>query len=183
MITISYFWMNAHVVALTSPSNVVLPRGVTWTLEPDYSRGEDGPHGVERHDHRHHAEQVKIVTDPEERSSRLPPTGLASSWIAANEKSLKQQKNIDFQYFANRFKPDIVSKQLIEYLGGVDARTVLLPLLHDLGAHHVQLLLHVLQAVVQAAKSPAVFTDGEVLGKISEWDPQIEKSSRKSLLR
>merc|ERR1719336_3699191 len=50
-----------------------------------------------------------------------------------------------------RFKPDIVSKQLVEYLCGVDAGAVLLPLLHDLGAHHVQLLLHVLQTVVQAA--------------------------------
>ena len=77
-------------------------------------------------------------------------------------------KNIDFQFFANRFKPDIISKQLVEYLGGVDARTVLLPLLHDLGAHHVQLLLHVLQAVVQAAQSPAVFTHGEILIKNSE---------------
>ena len=71
-------------------------------------------------------------------------------------------------FFTNRFKPDIVCKQLVEYLGGVDARTVLLPLLHDLGAHHVQLLLHVLQTVVQAAQSPTVFTDGEILIQISE---------------
>merc|ERR1719336_3541202 len=61
-----------------------------------------------------------------------------------------------------RFKPDIVCKQLVEYLCGVDARTVLLPLLHDLGAHHVQLLLHVLQTVVQATQSSTVFTNGEV---------------------
>ena len=92
MITISYFWMNAHVVALASPPNVVLLGGATWTLEPDHSHGEDGHHGVERHGHRHHAEQVKVVTDPEERSSRLPPTGLASSWIAANEKVKNKRK-------------------------------------------------------------------------------------------
>ena len=89
--------------------NVVLLRGVTWTLEPDHSHGEEGPHGVERHDHghgedghhgverhghRHHAEQIKVVTDPEERSSRLPPTSLASSWIAANEKVKNKRKRL-----------------------------------------------------------------------------------------
>ena len=86
-------------------------------------------------------------------------------------------------FFTNRFKPDIVCKQLVEYLGGVYARTILFPLLDDLGAHHVQLLLHVLQAVVQATQSSTVFTDGEVLGKMSERAPQMEKSSRESLLR
>ena len=98
MITISYFWMNAHVVALASPPNVVLLGGVTWTLEPDHSHGEEGPHGVERHGHRYHAEQVKVVTDPEERSSRLPPKGLASSWIAANEKVKNKRKILTLFY-------------------------------------------------------------------------------------
>ena len=78
--------------------NVVLLRGVTWTFELDHSHGEDGPHGVERHGHRHHAEQIKVVTDPEERSSRLPPTGLASSWIAANEKVKNKRTILTFFY-------------------------------------------------------------------------------------
>ena len=65
----------------------------------------------------------------------------------------------------DRFKPDVVGEELVEYLGGVDARAVLLPLLHDLRAHHVQLLLHVVQSVVETAERPAVFTYREVLAK------------------
>ena len=67
--------------------------------------------------------------------------------------------------FTNRFKPDVISKELVEYLCGVDARAVLLPLLHDLRAHHVQLLLHVMQPVVEPAQRSAVFAHGEVLEK------------------
>ena len=135
MITISYFWMNAHVVALiTSPPMssffeewlepsssitamvkmvlmalrdmvtamvemvIMVPHGVERHGHSHGVDGHHGAHGVETHGNRHHAEQIKVVTDPEERSSRLPPTGLASSWIAANEKVKNKRTILTFFY-------------------------------------------------------------------------------------
>ena len=77
-------------------------------------------------------------------------------------KSIEIEKNRIFS-ISHRFKPHVVGEQLVEYLGGVDAGAVLLPLLNDLGAHHVQLLLHVVQPMVEPAQGPAVFAHRKVL--------------------
>ena len=58
---------------------IMVPHGVERHGHSHGVDGHHGAHGVETHGNRHHAEQIKVVTDPEERSSRLPPTGLASS--------------------------------------------------------------------------------------------------------
>lgn len=63
----------------------------------------------------------------------------------------------------NRFKPRVVREELVEYVGGVDAGGRGLPPLHDLGAHHVQLLLLVVEVVVQAAQLRARVAHGEIL--------------------
>ena len=52
---------------------------------------------------------------------------------------------------------------MVEYLGGVNPRSGCLPLLHNLRAHHVELLLLVVQVVIQMTQLRAVVTHRKVL--------------------
>ena len=69
----------------------------------------------------------------------------------------------------DRFKPRVVREELVEYVGGVDAGGRGLPPLHDLWAHHVQLLLLVMEVVVQATQLRARVAHGEILQHCDRW--------------
>ena len=82
--------------------------------------------------------------------------------------SLNKLENVLFMNYLNedifyRFEPRVIRQELIEYLGGVDPRLGCLPLLHDLRAHHVELLLLMVQAVVQVTQLRAVLAHRKVL--------------------
>ena len=71
---------------------------------------------------------------------------------------------------------------MVEYLSGVNPWTGGLPLLHNLGTHHVQLLLLVVEVVVEAAQLRAVVTHRKVLmlNKIGQLDLMEHYNSQPS---
>ena len=166
MITISYFWMNANVVLLL-PNVVLLQEsdsGHAFVMLLDHNRKTSWPRSLpwQRQWTWCRSRWASLILKYKAVSICPQVLHLLELLQKMDEQKVKHL-GMDRVSFTNRFKPDVIGEELVEYLGGVDARAVLLPLLHDLRAHHVQLLLHVVQPMVEPAQRSAVFTHGEVL--------------------
>ena len=168
MITISYFWMNANVVLLL-PNVVLLQEsdsGHAFVMLLDHNRKTSWPRSLpwRRQWTWCRSRWASLILKYKAVSICPQVLHLLELLQKMDEQKVKHL-GMDRVSFTNRFKPDVIGEELVEYLGGVDARAVLLPLLHDLRAHHVQLLLHVVQSMVETAQRPTVFTHREVLTK------------------